>query len=392
MNAEMMTALKAVAVEKGVEPEVLLEALANALVTAYKKMPESAEEAMVEVDIETGAIKVIAQDIDENGIVIKEWDDTPSDFGRIAAQTAKYVISQRIKEVEGEQKFNEYAGREGDIVTGIVQQSDQRYTLIDLGKAEALLPQSEQVYSEKNEHGSRVKAYLLEVKMSPRGPQIVVSRNHPAFVAKLFELEVPEIADGVVQIDAIAREPGSRSKVAVSSNDSNVDAVGSCVGARGARVRNIVTELNGEKVDIIRYSEDPVAFISDAIAQAKVQYVVIHEDEKMAEVVVPDEEHPLAIGHGGVNARLTARLTGWRINIRSLSEYLGAQEAAEKGAETKDADSKSTKDAPETKAEASEDDTVVENAPEETSVKDVVKEEESAVETEESVEVKEEES
>lgn len=369
MNAEMMIALKAVAVEKGVEPEVLLEALANALVTAYKKMPSAAEEALVEIDIETGEIKVIAQELDESGVVVKEWDDTPDDFGRIAAQTAKYVISQRIKEVEGEQKFNEYAGREGDIVTGIVQQSDQRYTLIDLGKAEALLPQSEQVYSERYEHSSRIKAYLLEVRMTGRGPQIVVSRSHPAFVAKLFELEVPEIADGVVEIKTIAREPGSRTKIAVSSNDENVDSVGSCVGARGARVRNIVTELNGEKVDIIRYSEDPVTFISDAIAQAKVQYVVIHEEEKMAEVVVPDEEHPLAIGHGGVNARLTARLTGWRINIRSLSEYLGSE--AEGDAEA------STETEPEASVEADAEVTetkVPENEVEKSEVEDVVSE------------------
>ena len=216
----------------------MLEALANALLTAYKRMPDAAEEALVEIDMETGEIKVIAQELDEDGNVTREWDDTPTDFGRIAAQTAKQVILQRIREAEREMKYEEYAGREGDIVTGIIQQTDARYTLLDLGKVEALLPQAEQVQNEHYDHGSRLKAYIVEVRKTAKGPQIVVSRTHPGLVKRLFELEVPEIVDGVVELKAIAREPGHRTKLAVSSNDNNVDPVGACVGARGSRVRH----------------------------------------------------------------------------------------------------------------------------------------------------------
>ena len=206
---------------------------------------------------ETGDIRVIAQELDEEGNVTREWDDTPDDFGRIAAQTAKQVILQRIREAEREMKYEEYAGREGDIVTGIIQQTDARYTLLDLGKVEALLPQAEQVQNERYEHGSRLKAYIVEVRKTAKGPQIVVSRTHPGLVKRLFELEVPEIVDGVVEIKAIAREPGHRTKLAVASNDHNVDPVGACVGARGSRVRMVVNELRGEKVDIVPYSDEP---------------------------------------------------------------------------------------------------------------------------------------
>ncbi len=320
MNSDMMEALENLEREKGISVESLLQALADALVTAYKRRPDAAEEAEVEVDVETGDIRVIAQELDEEGNVVREWDDTPSDFGRIAAQTAKQVILQRIREFEREMKYEEYAGREGDIVTGIIQQTDQRYTLLDLGKVEALLPQAEQVQNERYEHGSRLKAYIVEVRRTAKGPQIVVSRTHPGLVKRLFELEVPEIVDGVVDIKAIAREPGHRTKIAVASNDNNVDPVGACVGARGSRVRIVVNELRGEKVDIVPYSDDASEFVMKALAPARVREVRIHADTGTAEVIVPDFQLSLAIGKEGQNARLAARLTGWRVDIKSETQ------------------------------------------------------------------------
>src|SRR5256714_12638627 len=320
MNSEMMEALENIEREKGISIEIMLEALANALLTAYKRMPDAAEEALVEIDMETGAIKVIAQELDEDGNVTREWDDTPNDFGRIAAQTAKQVIFQRIREAEREMKYEEYAGREGDIVTGIIQQTDARYTLLDLGKVEALLPQAEQVQNEHYDHGSRLKAYIVEVRKTAKGPQIVVSRTHPGLVKRLFELEVPEIVDGVVELKAIAREPGHRTKLAVSSNDNNVDPVGACVGARGSRVRMVVNELRGEKVDIVPYSDDASEFVMKALAPARVREVRIHPDTGTAEVIVPDFQLSLAIGKEGQNARLAARLTGWRGDIQGESQ------------------------------------------------------------------------
>src|SRR5947207_12237672 len=288
MNSEMMEALENIEREKGISIEIMLEALANALLTAYKRMPDAAEEALVEIDMETGAIKVIAQELDEDGNVTREWDDTPTDFGRIAAQTAKQVIFQRIRAAGREQKYEEYAGREGDIVTGIIQQSDNRYTLLDLGKVEALLPQAEQVPYERYEHGARLKAYIVEVRKTTKGPQIVVSRTHPGLIKRLFELEVPEISSGVVELRAAAREPGHRTKIAVWSNDNNVDPVGACVGARGARVRMVVNELRGEKIDIVPFSSDPPDFVMKALSPAKVKEVRIDEDNGSAEVIVPD--------------------------------------------------------------------------------------------------------
>ncbi len=320
MNSDMMEALENLEREKGISVESLLQALADALVTAYKRRPDAAEEAEVEVDVETGDIRVIAQELDEEGNVVREWDDTPSDFGRIAAQTAKQVILQRIREFEREMKYEEYAGREGDIVTGIIQQTDQRYTLLDLGKVEALLPQAEQVQNERYEHGSRLKAYIVEVRRTAKGPQIVVSRTHPGLVKRLFELEVPEIVDGVVDIKAIAREPGHRTKIAVASNDGNVDPVGACVGARGSRVRMVVNELRGEKVDIVPYNDDPAEFVMKALAPARVREVRIHPETGTAEVIVPDFQLSLAIGKEGQNARLAARLTGWRVDIKSETQ------------------------------------------------------------------------
>jgi N utilization substance protein A len=320
MNRDMMEALENIEREKGISTEIMLEALANALVTAYKRLPSSAEEALVEIDIETGDIRVIAQDLDEEGNVTREWDDTPDDFGRIAAQTAKQVILQRIREAEREMKYEEYAGREGDIVTGIIQQTDARYTLLDLGRVEALLPQAEQVQNERYEHGSRLKAYIVEVRKTAKGPQIVVSRTHPGLVKRLFELEVPEIVDGVVDLKAIAREPGHRTKIAVASNDNNVDPVGACVGARGSRVRMVVNELRGEKVDIVPYSENSEEFVMKALAPARVREVRIHPETGTAEVIVPDFQLSLAIGKEGQNARLAARLSGWRVDIKSETQ------------------------------------------------------------------------
>jgi N utilization substance protein A len=325
-NFEFLEALQLVAREKGISVEVLLDALANALVAAYKRMPDAAEEAVVTIDPDTMEITVYAQELDEDGNVVREWDDTPDNFGRIAAQTAKQVILQRIREVERDQKYEEYAGREGDIVTGIIQQSDNRYTLLDLGKVEALLPQAEQVPYEKYDHGARLKAYIVEVRKTTKGPQIVVSRTHPGLIRRLFELEVPEIASGVVEIKACAREPGHRTKIAVWSNDGNVDPVGACVGARGARVRMVTNELRGEKVDIVPFSEEPSEFVMKALSPARVKEVHIDESTGTAEVIVPDYQLSLAIGKEGQNARLAARLTGWRVDIKSETQ-LAEEEA-----------------------------------------------------------------
>jgi N utilization substance protein A len=342
-NFEFFEALELIARDKGISVDTLLDALANALVAAYKRRPDAAEEAVVTIDRDTGQIRVYAQELDEEGNVTNEWDDTPDDFGRIAAQTAKQVMLQRIREVERDQKYEEYAGREGDIVTGIVQQGDHRYTLLDLGKVEALLPQAEQPSMERYEPNVRVKAYIVEVRKNPRGPQIVVSRTHPGLIKRLFELEVPEISSGVVEIKACAREPGHRTKIAVWSNDSNVDPVGACVGARGARVRMVTNELRGEKVDIVPFSEDPSEFVMRALQPAKVKEVHLDEDTGTATVVVPDFQLSLAIGKEGQNARLAARLTGWRIDIKSETqlaeeEAYGQQDWAE-GEWVTDADS-----------------------------------------------------
>jgi N utilization substance protein A len=331
-NFEFLEALQLVAREKNISVEVLLDALANALVAAYKRMPKAAEEAVVTIDPETMEITVYAQELDEDGNVVREWDDTPDNFGRIAAQTAKQVILQRIREVERDQKYEEYAGREGDIVTGIIQQSDNRYTLLDLGKVEALLPQAEQVPYEHYDHGARLKAYIVEVRKTSKGPQIVVSRTHPGLIRRLFELEVPEIASGVVEIKACAREPGHRTKIAVWSNDNNVDPVGACVGARGARVRMVTNELRGEKVDIVPFSEDPTEFVMRALQPAKVKEVRLDEGTGTATVIVHDYQLSLAIGKEGQNARLAARLTGWRIDIKSEGQ-LAEEEAGFAGEE-----------------------------------------------------------
>ena len=327
MNAEMLEALQALAREKGISVDALFAALADALESAYKRMPNAEAYSWVTIDPETMDIRVMAQETDEWYEPIgEEYDVTPENFGRIAAQTARQVMTQRIREAERELKYEEYAGREGDIVTGMIQLTDSRYTLLDLGRVEALLPQSEQAMFERPEPNARLKAYIVEVRKTAKGPQIVVSRTHPGLVRRLFELEVPEIADGVVEIKACAREPGHRTKIAVASNDANVDPVGACVGARGARVRQVVTELRGEKIDIVPYHEDLQEFVMKALSPAKVKEVRIIEETGTAEVIVPDFQLSLAIGKEGQNARLAARLTGWRVDIKSESQL--AQEEA----------------------------------------------------------------
>jgi transcription termination/antitermination protein NusA len=321
LDQNFMEALESIERDRGIPKEVIFDALANAFVTAYKRQANAAEEAAVSIDPDTGEVWVFAQELDEDGNVIREWDDTPKDFGRIAAQTAKQVIQQRIREFEREQKYAEYSGREGGLVTGIVQQGDNRYTLLDLGRVEALLPQAEQVPHERYEQGSRLKAYVVEVRKTAKGPQIVVSRTHPGLVKCLFDLEVPEIADGVVEIKAMSREPGARTKIAVWSNDQNIDASGACIGARGARVRMVVNELRGEKIDIVPFSHDPQIFVREALGPAKVKEVRIDDINGVATVIVPDNQLSLAIGKEGQNARLAARLTGWRIDIKGETQY-----------------------------------------------------------------------
>src|SRR3954462_9387092 len=374
MSKEILEATRALAAEKGIPADKLFTALEDALLSAYKKQPGSAKYARVEIDHDTGDFVVfeliiperleaqlIVETIDEETTVdpetgemrepqepeidpvkfeqyrdqIDERDVTPDDFGRIAAQTAKQVILQRIREAERDMMFEEYRDRVGELITGIVQQSDSRYTLVQLReRVEALLPKSEQVDGERYDHSQRVKAVIKEVSASTKGPSIIVSRRDPELIKKLFELEVPEVADGLVEITDVAREPGYRSKIAVVSHASGVDPVGACVGPRGSRVRMGVSELRGEKIDIIPFNEEPARFIAKALSPARVREVLVDDDSKQATVVVPDDQLSLAIGREGLNARLAARLTGWRIDIRSETEF--AEEEAEGGYEEED--------------------------------------------------------
>lgn len=323
-----LDALRLVEREKGISFDSAIDALEQALAAAYKRTPGGeGDEARVQIDRQMGGVRIFAQEVEINEdteeiTVLKEWEvETPPDFGRIGAQTAKQVITQRIREAEREITYGEYSGREGDIVTAIVTQADPRYVLLDLGKGvEALLPAAEQVPGERYDHNSRLKAYIVEVRRSPRGPQIICSRTHPNLIRKLFELEVPEIVDGTVEIKAVAREPGHRSKIAVVSHKPDVDAKGACVGARGSRVRMVVNELRGEKVDIVDWDDDPQRFVANALSPAKVKEVRIDEETHTALVIVPDFQLSLAIGREGQNARLAARLTGWRIDIKSESQ------------------------------------------------------------------------
>jgi transcription termination/antitermination protein NusA len=373
MTREIIEGIQTIEREKGIESGTLIEALEDALLAAYKKTPGATRHATVELDQDTGdfrvfsidlpgdieerlveearerAIQALEQQEEETGErshvlvtdedltidltdvpeeVIEREDVTPDDFGRIAAQTAKQVILQRIREAEREMMYDEYIDRVTEVVTGIVQQAgDRNNVLIDLGKVEALLPRSEQVDGERYEQGSRIKAVITEVRSGTRGPQVILSRRDPELIRTLFELEVPEIADGLVEIRAVAREPGYRSKIAVESHVQGVDPVGACVGPRGSRVRMVVSELRGEKIDIIPWNTEPARFVAKALSPARVREVYIDDDTKEATVIVPDDQLALAIGKEGLNARLAARLSGWKVDIKSDTEF--AQEEAE---------------------------------------------------------------
>jgi len=373
MSREIIEAVKTIEREKGIEEDTLIHALEDALLAAYKKTPGSSRHATVELDTDSGDFRVFSielpADIEERLIeeareraieeleaqeaetgehshvlisdddlqidwsdidpaVVKRADVTPENFGRIAAQTAKQVILQRIREAEREMMYEEYIDRVGEVVTGIVQQAgDRNNVLVDLGKVEALLPRSEQVDGERYEQGSRIKAVIIEVRSGTKGPQVILSRRDPELIRTLFELEVPEIADGLVEIRGVAREPGYRSKIAVESHVQGVDPVGACVGPRGSRVRMVVSELRGEKIDIIPWNTEPARFVAKALSPARVREVYIDDESRDATVVVPDDQLALAIGKEGLNARLAARLTGWKVDIKSDTEF--AQEEAD---------------------------------------------------------------
>jgi N utilization substance protein A len=342
MNAEFMQAFEQLGKEKGIAPEILFDAIEAALISAYKRNFSSAQNVRVALDRETGEIHVFArktvmeevtdprleislaeaQEIDPRYVLedVVELEVTPKNFGRIAAQTAKQVVVQRIREAERGIIYEEYSSRESDIVTGIVQRIEAKNVFVDLGKAEAILQPSEQIPGEMYRHGDRIKTYIIEVKKTTKGPQILVSRTHPGLLKRLFELEVPEIHDGVVEIKSVAREPGLRSKIAVHSRDENVDPVGACVGHKGMRVQTIVNELKGEKIDIVKWNVDPGKYIANALSPAKVVAVDVNETDKASRVVVPDYQLSLAIGKEGQNARLAAKLTGWKIDIKSESQ------------------------------------------------------------------------
>lgn len=349
MNIEFINALKEIEKEKGISTDVLLQAIEHALLTAYRKNFGSAQNARIEIERDTGEIKVFAKkNVVEivtdprfeitpeeakrlnpayDGVSdIVEVEVTPSNFGRIAAQAAKQVVVQQIREAERGLIYEEFLSREGDIVTGVVRRLEAKNVYIDLGRVEALLAPSEQIPTEKYNRGDRIKTYVTEVKKTTKGPQILVSRTHPGLLKRLFELEVPEIYEGIVELKAVAREPGLRSKIAVYSKDENVDSIGACVGPKGMRVQAIVNELRGEKIDIIKWSSNPKEFVANALSPAKVIFVVINEEEKIARVVVPNNQLSLAIGKEGQNARLAARLTGWKIDIKSESQIHGNYE------------------------------------------------------------------
>ncbi len=346
MNPEMIAALRELEREKGIAFETILAGLEEAMASAYKtwwkqEHPQADDDFVgvrALIDPETGDLSVWLQQLEEveveppegvegaeptleMRVISEEPVDVTDEFkGRIGAQTAKQVIYQKLRDAEREMTYEEFAGREGDVVTGIVQQQERRYTLLDLGKVEALLPQAEQVPSEPYRHGERLKAYITEVRKGTKGPQIVVSRSHPGLLKALFALEVPEIEEGIVEIKAVAREPGHRSKIAVSSNEPGVDPVGACVGPKGSRVRMVVNELRGEKIDVVPWSPNPSELVANALQPAKVKEVRIDEGTSTALVIVPDYQLSLAIGKEGQNARLAARLTGWRIDIKSESQ------------------------------------------------------------------------
>ena len=338
MSAELVQALRELEREKGISFETILHGLEEALASAYKSSMRGGEEPEEEemhdvrftLEPESGDMRAFLQTFDETGNLVEEQEVPVSEEfkGRIAAQTAKQVILQKIRDAERELTYEEFAGREGDVVTGIVQQDSHRYTLLDLGKVEALLPVQEQVPSEPYRHGERLKAYIVEVRKTTKGPQIIVSRTHPNLLRQLFELEVPEVAEGIVEIKAVAREPGHRSKIAVASNEPGVDPVGACVGAKGSRVRMVVNELKGEKIDVVQWSDNLGQFVANALQPAKVKEVRIDTETGTALVIVPDYQLSLAIGKEGQNARLAASLTGLRIDIKSESQSFEEEAAA----------------------------------------------------------------
>jgi transcription termination/antitermination protein NusA len=328
-----LSLLRALEREKEISFDILIDALEQALLTAYHKTPGAQVKARVHLDRKTGRVTVFAAETDEEGEVLREYDDTPEGFGRIAATTAKQVILQRLRDAEDDVKFGEFSGREGDIVSGMIQQGrDPQDVLVDLGRLEALLPVAERVPGERYEHGTRIKCLVVSVRRGMRGPQVNLSRSHPNLVKKLFALEVPEIADGTVEICAIAREAGHRTKIAVRSTVPGVNAKGSCIGPMGQRVRNVMHELHGEKIDIVDWSDDPAELVAHALSPARVSSVeVVDAEARAARVVVPDYQLSLAIGKEGQNARLAARLTGWRIDIRSDEEAPVAPPQEERG-------------------------------------------------------------
>jgi len=351
MNAELIEAIRLLEKERAIDAEVLFEAIEDALVSAYKREfdAKTVDNIRAEVDRETGVMRVflskevvetvedpnsqislieakaLSEDFDIGDAM--EYQLSPQDFGRLAAQTAKNIISQKINSAERERIQNEFSSKIGELATGVVQRKDRREVIVDIGRAEAILSQNEQVRTDMYNFNQRMKFYILKVDEKKGRPVIYVSRSHPNLVKKLFEIEVPEIADGIVEIVSISREAGSRSKIAVASRDENVDPVGSCVGQKGLRVGAIMDELKGEKIDIIEWDEDPVNYISNSLSPAKVLRVDINPDDRTARVIVPDQQLSLAIGREGQNARLAARLTGWRIDIRSESQFRGILES-----------------------------------------------------------------
>ena len=342
MNADFISAIQELGKEKGIEPELLYQAVEDALVAAYKKNSNTNQNVRVDMNKETGEIHVYAQrtvvesdPIDETEMSLEdaqaidaryvvgdivETEVTPKNFGRIAAQNAKQVVVQRIREAERGQVYERFQSRAQDIVTGIIERQENKNVYIDLGKVEAILTPNEQIPGEIYQYHDRIKTFIVEVKRSTKVPQIVVSRTHPCLLKRLFELEVPEINDGIVEIKSVAREPGMRSKISVYTADENVDPVGACVGHKGMRVQTIVNELRGEKIDIVKYSEDPAQYVANALSPAKVVSTNVNEPEKICRVVVPDYQLSLAIGKEGQNARLAAKLTGWKIDIKSESQ------------------------------------------------------------------------
>lgn len=342
MNKELLSAIEYLSKEKGVTADVICDSLEAVLITAYKKEYDGNPNATVRLDRLTGDYSIVSPKTvvaevadEENEISLEDVraidkgyeegdeilvDVTPKNFGRIAAQAAKQVMIQRLREAERNIVYDEFYGRTDDIITGIIQRIEQKNVYIDLGKAEAVLPYSEQIPTEEYTVGQRIKCYVVEVRNSPKGAQIQLSRTHPGLLKRLFELEVPEIYDGVVELHSVAREPGKRSKIAVYSRDPNVDCVGACVGPKGARVQNIVMELQNEKIDIVKWDEDPAVYIANALSPAQVVSVTIDEGAKSSVVVVPDYQLSLAIGKAGQNARLAAKLTNWKIDIKSESQ------------------------------------------------------------------------